>query len=362
MHPRLIDQTCEQIAALPFHDALRERVEARWNGLTKPPGSLGQLESIGTRYACIRNTPDPHLESKAIFVFCADHGVVAEGISLYPQAVTVEMMRNFANGGAAINVLCQAHGIEAIIVDIGAAGDKVEDVLDCRLANGTANFAETPAMSPQLAERAVETGIALATDAAKRFDVVGLGEMGIGNTTSAAALLAAFAGISGLDAAGRGTGLDDAGVARKAQVIDRAIALHRPRRDDPLGTLAAVGGLEIAAIAGFILGAAAQRLPVMLDGFIACAGALVARAFCPLAMRSCLFSHVSAEQAHRRMLAFLDARPLLELDLRLGEGTGAALGIHLLETSVRLLNEMATFDSAGVSKAGPAAAEHSQRS
>lgn len=351
MQPYRIDRTCEQIAALAFPEALRFRVEARWGGLTKPVGSLGQLEAAGTRYACIRNTAEPHLESKAIYVFCADHGVVAEGVSRYPQSVTMEMMRNFVRGGAAINVLCQVHEIEAVIVDIGAAGEKVEEVLDCRLANGTSNFAKMPAMSRELAARAVETGIHLAEEAADRFEIVGLGDMGIGNSTAAAALLAAFAGLSGAEVAGRGTGLDDEGVARKGRVIDEALAMHQPNPKDPLGVLAAVGGLEIAGIAGFILGAAAHRLPVMLDGFISCAGALVARALSPEAMRTCFFSHASAEQAHRRMLDFLEARPLLSLDLRLGEGTGAALGIHLLETSIRLLTEMATFDAAGVSRA-----------
>ena len=351
MNSPLIQQTCEQIAALPFPGALRSRVEARWAGLTKPVGSLGQLEEAGTRYACIRNSAEPHLETKAVYVFCADHGVVAEGVSRYPQSVTMEMMRNFVRGGAAINVLCQAHNVEAVIVDIGAAGERVEDVLDCRLADGTANFARTAAMPRALAASAVETGIELAKEAAGRFDIVGLGEMGIGNSTAAAALLAAFAGLSGPEVAGRGTGLDETGVERKARVIDAALALHQPRPEDPLGVLALLGGLEIAAIAGFLLGAAAHRLPVMLDGFISCAGAVVARAFCPEVMRACLFSHESADMAHRRMLAFLEARPLLALDLRLGEGTGAVLGIHLVETSIRLLTEMATFDAAGVSRA-----------
>ena len=354
MHSVLIDRTCQQISALTYPEALRARMEARWAGLTKPVGSLGQLEEAGTWYARIRNTVEPRLEKKAVYVFCADHGVVAEGVSLYPQSVTKEMMRNFVRGGAAINVLCQMHDVEAVIIDIGAAGEKVEDVLDCRLADGTANFAKEPAMSRELAASAIETGIELAREAAARFDIVGLGEMGIGNSTAAAALLAAFAGLDGQEAAGRGTGLDDSGVGRKARVIDAALALHQPRPDDPLGVLAAVGGLEIAGIAGFLLGAAAHRLPVMLDGFISCAGALVARAFCPEVMHACLFSHESAEKAHRRMLAFLGARPLLALDLRLGEGTGAVLGMHLLETSIRLLTEMATFDSAGVSRAGSA--------
>lgn len=346
-----IARTCERIASLEFPDETRLRLEALWAGLTKPAGSLGQLEAAGTRYACIRNTAEPSLDSKAVYVFCADHGVTAEGVSRYPREVTAEMMRNFVRGGAAINVLCRMHEADARIVDIGVAGPKVEGVLDYRLGEGTANFALEPAMSRALAGRALETGIRLADEAAARFDIVGLGEMGIGNSTPAAALLAAFAGLSGVEVAGRGTGLDDDGVARKARVIDRALALHQPHAGDPLGVLAALGGFEIAGIAGFILGAAARRLPVMLDGFISCAGALIAVALCPLALRTCLFSHVSAEQAHRRMLTFLGVEPLLSLDLRLGEGTGAVLGIHLVEAAVRLLTEMATFEGAQVSRA-----------
>jgi nicotinate-nucleotide--dimethylbenzimidazole phosphoribosyltransferase len=242
------------------------------------------------------------------------------------------MVANFRAGGAAITVLCRQYGIEPLIVDMG-------------VGNPTRNFAREPAMSRAEAERAVETGRQHAADG----DLLGAGEMGIGNSTAAAALLCAFTGIGPGEAAGRGTGLDDAGVARKADVIARALALHRPDPTDAMGVLAAVGGFEIAAIVGLILGAAQKRRVVILDGFISCSAALVVRAMEPSALDCVVYSHRSAEQGHRKMLESLSARPLLDLDMRLGEGTGAAIGISLVESAVRLYREMATFASAGVS-------------
>jgi nicotinate-nucleotide--dimethylbenzimidazole phosphoribosyltransferase len=271
-----------------------------------------------------------------MLLFCADHGVVEEGVSPFPQEVTRQMVANFRAGGAAITVLCRQYGIKPVIVDMG-------------VGKPTRNFTREPAMSKAEAQRAIDTGIAHAEDG----DLLGAGEMGIGNSTSAAALLCAFAGVSPVEAAGRGTGLDDAGVARKADVIARALALHRPDPTDALGVLAALGGFEIAAIAGLILGAAGRRRVVVLDGFISCSAALVARAIEPTALDYVVYSHRSAERGHLRMLEALGAhgkaRPLLDLDMRLGEGTGAAIGISLVEASLRLYSEMATFASAGVS-------------
>jgi nicotinate-nucleotide--dimethylbenzimidazole phosphoribosyltransferase len=243
------------------------------------------------------------------------------------------MVANFRAGGAAITVLCRQYGIEPVIVDMG-------------VGRPTRNFTREPAMSRVDAQRAIETGIAHAADG----DLLGAGEMGIGNSTAAAALLCAFTGADPRDAAGRGTGLDQAGVARKADVVARALALHRPDPADALGVLAALGGFEIAAIAGLILGAAQKRRVVVLDGFISCSAALVVRAMEPSALDCVVYSHRSAERGHRRMLEALDARPLLDLDMRLGEGTGAAIGISLVESAVRLYREMATFESAAVSK------------
>jgi len=269
-----------------------------------------------------------------MLLFCADHGVVEEGVSPFPQEVTRQMVANFRAGGAAITVLCRQYGIEPVIVDMG-------------VGKPTRNFAREPAMSRAEAQRAVDSGLEHAGDG----DLLGAGEMGIGNSTSAAALLCAFTGISPVEAAGRGTGLDDAGVKRKADAIARALALHCPDRNDAIGVLAALGGFEIAAIVGLILGAAQKRRVVVLDGFISCSAALVVRAMEPAALDCVVYSHRSAERGHRRMLEALNARPLLDLDMRLGEGSGAAIGISLVESAVRLYREMATFDGAGVSTA-----------
>jgi nicotinate-nucleotide--dimethylbenzimidazole phosphoribosyltransferase len=274
----------------------------------------------------------PSVGRKAMLLFCADHGVVEEGVSPYPQEVTAQMVANFRAGGAAITVLCRQYGIEPIIVDMG-------------VGKPTRNFAREPAMSRADAERAVDAGREHAADG----DLLGAGEMGIGNSTAAAALLCAFTGIDPREAAGSGTGLDDAGVARKADVIARALALHHPDPADAIGVLATLGGFEIAAIVGLILGAAQKRRVVVLDGFISCSAALVVRAMEPAALDYVIYSHRSAERGHRRMLEALNARPLLDLDMRLGEGTGAAIGISLVESAVRLYREMATFESAGVS-------------
>jgi nicotinate-nucleotide--dimethylbenzimidazole phosphoribosyltransferase len=260
--------------------------------------------------------------------------VVDEGVSPYPSEVTRQMVANFRTGGAAINVLCREYGIEPVIVDMG-------------VGRPTRNFAREAAMSRTEAEGCIEEG--RRQDRLRYCDVVGAGEMGIGNSTAAAALLCAFTGADPEDAAGRGTGLDNAGLARKIDVLRRAMALHRPDPKDPVGVLAAVGGFEIAAIVGLILGAAEQQRMVMLDGFISCSAALVVRAMEPAALDHVVYSHRSSERGHTRMLEALEARPLLDLDLRLGEGTGAAIGIGLLSAAVRVYREMATFASAGVS-------------
>ena len=321
---------------------LEARIRRRLDSLTKPVGSLGQLENVVLQVGLIQGTDMPVIGRKAMLLFCADHGVVEEGVSPYPQEVTGQMVANFRAGGAAITVLCRQYGIEPVIVDMG-------------VGRPTRNFTREPAMSRADAQRAFETGFAHAEDG----DLLGAGEMGIGNSTAAAALLCAFTGMDPREAAGRGTGLDDAGVAKKADVVARALALHRPDPKDAIGVLAALGGFEIAAIAGLIIGAAQkrgaaqQRRVVVLDGFISCSAALVVRAMEPAALDGVIYSHRSGERGHRRMLealgAFGKARPLLDLDMRLGEGTGAAIGISLVESAVRLYREMATFESAGVS-------------
>jgi nicotinate-nucleotide--dimethylbenzimidazole phosphoribosyltransferase len=314
---------------------LASRIQRRLDSLTKPLGSLGRLEALALQLGLIQGTDAPDVGRKAILIFCADHGIVEEGVSPYPSEVTRQMVANFRAGGAAITVLCRHYGIEPLVIDMG-------------VGHPTRNFAREPAMTRAQAERSIEAGMAHADSA----DTLGAGEMGIGNTTSAAALLSAFSGLDPAETAGRGTGLDDAGVTRKVDMIRRALALHRPDPKDPIGVLAALGGHEIAGIAGLIVGAAQKRRVVVLDGFISCAGALVARALAPAALDYAIFSHRSAERGHRKMLEFLGAQPLFDLDMRLGEGTGAALGINLLEASVKLYREMATFESAGVSTSG----------
>lgn len=316
---------------LPIANAeLESRVKAHLDSLTKPPGSLGRLEGLALQLALIQQTEAPRISKKAMLIFCADHGVVEEGVSPYPSEVTRQMVANFRSGGAAINVLCRHAGIEPIVVDMG-------------VGKPTRNFTREPAMTRAEAEQALHTGFDLANSA----DILGAGEMGIGNTTSAAALFSAFSGLDPSETAGRGTGLNDAGVARKIDVIQRALSLHQTT--DPIDTLAALGGFEIAAIAGLILGAASRHRLVMLDGFITGAAAIVARAIAPASLDYAVFSHCSAERGHKKLLEYLGVRPLLNLEMRLGEGTGAALGIQILEAAIKLYSEMATFESAGVS-------------
>lgn len=315
----------------PIHDpVLQQRIRQRLDSLTKPRGSLGRLEELAMQVGLIQRTDLPRIETKRMAIFGADHGVVEEGVSPFPQAVTRQMMANFENGGAAISVLCRHYGLEPVIVDAG-------------VGRPTRNFTRERAMSRAQAEYAIRLGISHAAG-----DLIGAGEMGIGNTTSAAALLSAMTGIDPSETAGRGTGLDDAGVARKAEVIRCAIALHKPNPSDPIGVLAALGGFEIAAIVGLILGGAERRCVVVLDGFISCSAALIAKAIAPASMDYVVFSHRSAERAHRLMLDSLDAKPLFDLDMRLGEGSGAAIAMNLVEASVKLYREMATFTSAAV--------------
>jgi nicotinate-nucleotide--dimethylbenzimidazole phosphoribosyltransferase len=320
----------------------------RWNSLTKPPGSLGRLEDLVATLARQLGTPRPALRGKSLYVFCGDHGVTKEGVSAYPSEVTRQMVLNFITGGAAVNVLCRRIGIRTLIVDAGVEGEPVPGVIARKIREGTRNFAQEPAMTRDEAERALAIGTSLAYEGALD-DIRAAGEMGIGNTTSASALLCAFTGVAPLDAAGPGTGLPVEGVARKAEVIERALALHRPDPADPVGVLAQLGGYEIAMMAGFLLGSARQRIPVMMDGFISCSAALVASRIEPKVRDYLLYSHRSAEPAHARMLAELNATPLLDLGMRLGEGTGAALAISLTEHALALYDEMATFEEASVS-------------
>jgi nicotinate-nucleotide--dimethylbenzimidazole phosphoribosyltransferase len=299
----------------------------------------------------------PPVARKAAVVMAADHGVVREGVSLYPPEVTAQMMRNFAQGGAAINALAGLAGAKVVLVDMGVAADlstltAAGQVQDRKIRPGTDNMAEGPAMSRDEAVAALETGIALADILAPEHDLLATGDMGIGNTTASAAILAALTGCPIEQAAGRGTGLDEDGWRHKVEVIRKALECNRPLASDPLDVLSKVGGFEIGGLAGFILGCAAHRKPVVIDGFISSAGALIAQALNGDSTRFLIAGHRSAEAGHVRMLEHLGKRPLLDLGLRLGEGTGAVLAFSLVEAAERILTRIATFEEAAVS--GPA--------
>lgn len=342
-----IEQTITAIPRTPVA-GIEEAVQQRWDSLTKPRGSLGRLEEAVARLARIQGTAKPRLDRRCMYIFCGDHGITEEGVSPYPSVVTREMVKNFVRGGAAINVLCRQNAIETFIVDAGVSGPKLDGAVNRRIASGTANFLHAPAMSREQAVAAIEAGIELAREAAASFDIAGMGEMGIGNTASASALLCAFTCIRTEDAVGRGAGLDDAGVLHKVQVISAALAFHKVDASDPLAVVSAFAGFEIAMMAGFLLGAASQSLPVVVDGFIGGAAALIAKGFYPNIGDYIFFGHKSAEHGHVHLLDAVEAQPLLDLGMRLGEGTGAALAIALLTSALHLYNEMATFAEASV--------------
>ena len=319
--------------------------------LTKPPGSLGRLEELAARLAAVHGGA-PRVEAPVVFVFAADHGVVAEGVSAYPQSVTAQMVENFLAGGAAINVLARQAAARVVIADFGV----VDGALSARAglvvrktAAGTANMTMGPAMSRAQAVDAIEAGAALAEEAHDDgADLFATGEMGIGNTTAASAIVAAMTGADCERTTGRGTGVDDATWRRKVNVVHRALAINRPDPSDPIDVLAAVGGFEIAGLVGVMLAGAARRVPVAVDGFIATSAALIAVALAPAARHALFAAHRSAEPGHTLALTHLGLTPYLDLELRLGEGTGAVLFVHLARAACRIYGEMATFKSAGV--------------
>ncbi|HMH49634.1 MAG TPA: nicotinate-nucleotide--dimethylbenzimidazole phosphoribosyltransferase [Candidatus Acidoferrum sp.] len=320
--------------------------------LTKPPGSLGRLEEIALRLATISGGA-PRVDQPVVFTFAADHGVVAEGVSAYPQVVTAQMVENFVRGGAAINVLARGAGARVVVADFGVIGPvpRAVGLVSCPIAAGTANIARGPAMTVEQATRAIERGAALAEEAIDAgADLLATGEMGIGNTTVAAAITAAIVGAPPEAVTGRGTGIDDEGWRRKVETVRRALAVNRPNAADGLDVLARVGGFEIAGLVGVVLAGAARRVPVVLDGFISTAAGLIAAALAPHARHALFASHRSAEPGHALALAHLGLVPYLDLSLRLGEGTGAALFIHLARAASLIYREMATFTSAGVSQ------------
>ncbi len=348
-------------AVRPIPPEAEVPARGRLDRLTKPPGSLGRLESLAARVAALQGTDRPASRPRAVYVFAADHGVVEEGVSAYPAVVTQEMIRNFIRGGAAVNALAAAVEAGVAVVDIGVAGDppgRVGDetvgpggrLLHRRVRAGTANLARGPAMSRATAEAALDVGASLAAAAAGAgVRLAAVGDMGIGNTTASAAVAAALLGLPPERVVGPGTGVDRAGLARKRAAVAAGRAALEAAPDDPLGVLAGVGGLEIAGIAGFLVGAAAARLPVVLDGVITGAAALVAARLAPAAVDAWIAGHRSAEPAHASILEALGLEPLLDLGLRLGEGTGACLAMGLVAAACDALSGMATFEEAEVS-------------
>ena len=348
----LLDTTLAAIA--PVSAEALAAAEERQNQLTKPPGSLGHLETVGNRLAAIAGTcPPPVPEPAVIGLFAGDHGVCAQGVTPWPQEVTVQMMANIAAGGAAINVLGRQAGAQVWVTDVGVASEAPEHpgIRNRRVRSGTADFTEGPAMTLDEARAAVEVGIDTANEAIDDGARVLLtGDMGIGNTTASAALIAVFTGTDVATVTGRGAGADDAMLNRKGEVIERGLARHQPDATNALGTLAAFGGLEQAALAGFILGAAARRIPVIVDGVIACSAALTAVAFHDDVRGYLISGHAGAEPGIRAAVTHLGLHPLVDLNLRLGEGTGAAVALPMVQAAARILKEMATFADAGVSE------------
>lgn len=340
------------INALPTD--LDEAIQQRLDNLTKPPGSLGQLESIATQIARIQHTTTPQLGALHHWVFAADHGVCAQGVSPYPSSVTRQMVQNFLAGGAAINQFCRQHAVPLKVVDAGLNGEPLDDhadLIQARVSNGSANFTQQPAMSPAQFKQAISTGAELARQSLKAgADVLSFGEMGIGNTTAAAALMAACFNFDAADCVGAGTGASKPMQQHKADVIEAALRLHRSQLQDGAAIMQHLGGLELAMMAGAMAATAEAGHAFIVDGFLATASLATVWKDQPAIVDYALFSHCSNESGHRKLLKALGAKPLLQLDLRLGEGTGAVLAWPLLQSAVAMLSGMASFDSAGVSR------------
>ena len=346
----IISKTLNKIQ--PISPDLLEKAQFHLDSLTKPPGSLGMLEELAKRYVAIQNKESPTLNKISTIIFAADHGVTAENISAYPSEVTPQMVMNFLNKGAAVNVLANHINAEVTIIDIGVnfQFEYHPNLLDRKIALGTKNFLKEPSMTRSQAETAIATGIEIATKAAQNgIDILTTGEMGIGNTTPSSAIFSILGNKRVEDVTGPGTGINDSSLKNKISVIEKGIKLNKPDPDDPIDILAKVGGFEIGGIAGLILGAAAQKIPVVVDGFISSAGAALALKLNSSVGDYIFPSHRSSEPGHKIFFDMLGHPPLFDLNMRLGEGTGALLATNLIQSAVKIYNEMATFQSAGVS-------------
>jgi nicotinate-nucleotide--dimethylbenzimidazole phosphoribosyltransferase len=321
--------------------------------LTKPKDSLGRLEEFAKRYCAIRGEEYPKIDRKVIVAFAADHGITEEGVSAFPKEVTVQMVLNFLKGGAGVNVLARHVGAEVLVVDIGVEHDfkKSKNLILNKINYGTKNFSKGPAMSRKEAEASIERGIIIADKLKSHgYQIIGTGDMGIGNTTPSSAVISVMTSSYPKDVTGRGTGIGDRAYLRKIKLIEKGIKINQPDPTDPIDVLTKVGGFEIGGIAGLIIGSSANRIPVVVDGFISGAGALIALKLAPKVKEYIFFSHISEEKGHKILFDYLGEKPILDLSLRLGEGTGAALGISLIEAGVKILTEMSTFEEAHVSQ------------
>jgi len=350
----LLKETLAQI--YPLDKAAQATAKERLDKLTMPHWALGRIMDLAVELAGMTGTKRPAVSKKAMVVMAADHGVADKGVSLYPPEVTMQMVLNFVNGGAGINALAKLNGAKVHVVDMGVNGDlsqimNTDSIRVVHIGNGTENMAAGPAMSKEQAVQCVESGIRIALDLGKETDLFGTGEMGIGNTTPSSAIVSVMTGGKPTDVTGRGTGIDDKQLQGKVEMIDKAIRINKPDPSDAIDVLAKVGGFEIGGIAGLILGAASLRKPIIIDGFISTAGALIAQGLWPLSAEFIIAAHKSTEKGHMAALTKLGKKPLLDLDMRLGEGTGAALAMNIVEASVCVLTEVATFDEAGVSEA-----------
>ena len=348
---RKIENTIREISEI--NSDFINKAQCRLDNLTKPQGSLGRLEELAKLIVGITEKEDPTLAKKVIFTLASDHGVADEGVSAFPKEVTAQMVYNFLNGGAGINVLANHVGARVVVVDMGVAADlePKANLIIKKVNYGTKNMAKEPAMTREEAIRSIEAGIELFEDEfEKGVDIVGTGDMGIANTTASSALTAVFTGKSVEEITGRGTGVDDDTFKNKIEVIKRALELNKPNPKDPIDALSKVGGFEIGGLAGIILRAASKRVPIVIDGFISGAAALLAYQLEPKVKNYMIAAHCSLEQGHRVVLNHIGLKPILDLNLRLGEGTGAALGINIVEASIKIITEMATFKSAAVSQ------------
>lgn len=340
----------------PVSEEWRCRAADYLDNLAIPPGSLGELLDLARRLAAIKETLKPSVKSKAVVTMAGDHGVVSEGVSAFPPEVTPQMVANFVAGGASINVLAGVAGARVVVVDMGVATDlngfvQEGKILSFKLGYGTRNMTLGPAMTREQAERALEIGIEIAGNLVREgVELLATGDMGIGNTTPSSAILAAISGRPARQVTGRGTGISDEALENKIRVIEKALEVNKPDPADPVDVLAKVGGFEIGGIAGVILGAAYHRVPVVVDGFISSAGALLAKGLAPDSVDYMIASHLSREYGHRFMLEELGLRPLLNLNLRLGEGTGAALAMNIVESAAQVIGKVLTFQDAGVSR------------